>query len=66
MAVLQCKKGQKSTKFTNELETLPKGNSIIFGGYWNKNSETTFLSPTPPKNDGMAFCFKRLPLLEGF
>ena len=32
----------------------------------HKNSETTFISPTSPKNDGIAFCFKRLPLLEGF
>ena len=32
----------------------------------NKSSETTFISPTSPKNDGIGFCFKRLPLLEGF
>ena len=32
----------------------------------NKNSETTFISPTSPKNDGIAFGFKCLPLLDGF
>ena len=32
----------------------------------NKISETTFISPTFPKNDGIAFGFKRLPLLDGF
>ena len=32
----------------------------------NKNSETTFISPTSPKNDGITYGFKRLPLLVGF
>ena len=32
----------------------------------NKNSETTFISPTSPKIDGIAFRFKRVPLLEGY
>ena len=32
----------------------------------NENFKTTFISPTFPKNDGIAFCFKRLPLLDGF
>ena len=32
----------------------------------NENSETTLISPTSPKNAGIAFCFTRLPLLEGF
>ena len=35
-------------------------------GYPNKNFKTTFISPTFPKNDGIAFGFKRLPLLDGF
>ena len=29
----------------------------------NENSKTTFISPTSPKNNGIAFGFKRLPLL---
>ena len=29
----------------------------------DENSETTFISPTSPKNDGIAFDFKRLRLL---
>ena len=32
----------------------------------NKKTETTFKSPTSPKNDGISFGFKRLPLLDGF
>ena len=32
----------------------------------NKNVETTFISPTSPKNDGISFGFKRCPLLDGF
>ena len=32
----------------------------------NENSDTTFISPTSPKNDGIAFGFKCLPLLDGF
>ena len=32
----------------------------------NKSSETSFISPTSPKNDGIGFRFKRLPLLGGF
>ena len=32
----------------------------------NQNSENTFISSTSPKNDGIAFVFKYLPLLEGF
>ena len=32
----------------------------------NENSFATFISPTSPKNDGIAFGFKRLPLLGGF
>ena len=31
----------------------------------DENSETTFISPTSPKNDGIAFDFKRLPLSDG-
>jgi len=31
----------------------------------NENSKTTFISPTSPKNDGIAYDFKRLPLLDG-
>ena len=31
----------------------------------NENSETTLISPTSPKNDGIAFCFTRLPLFYG-
>ena len=31
----------------------------------NENSETTIISPTSPKNDGIAF-FKRLPRLDEF
>ena len=30
----------------------------------NENSETTFIITTSPKNDGIAFGFKRLPLFE--
>ena len=32
----------------------------------NPKTETTFISPTSPKNDGIGFGFKHLPLLEGF
>ena len=32
----------------------------------NPKTETTFISPTSPKNDGIAFGFKHLPLLERF
>ena len=32
----------------------------------NQNSENTFISSTSPKNDGIAFGFERLPLLDGF
>ena len=32
----------------------------------NKNSETTFICPTCPKNDEITFGFKRLPLLVKF
>ena len=32
----------------------------------NENSETTFMSPPSPQIDGIAFGFKRLPLLDGF
>ena len=32
----------------------------------NLNSETTFISPTTPKIDKIAFCFKCLPLSDGF
>ena len=32
----------------------------------NKNSESTFISQTSPKNDGIDFSFMRLPLLDGF
>ena len=35
-------------------------------GCRNKNSENTFISPTSPKNGGIAFGFKRLTLLGGF
>ena len=31
----------------------------------DENSETTFISQTSPKKDGIAFDFKRLPLLDG-
>ena len=34
--------------------------------YYCQNSETTIISPTSPKNDGIGFRLKRLPLLEGF
>ena len=32
----------------------------------NENSETTIISPTSPKNDGIAFGFKRFQLLNMF
>ena len=32
----------------------------------NENSEITFISQTSPKNDGIDFSFKHLPLLDGF
>ena len=32
----------------------------------DQNSETTFISPTSPKNDGITFGLKRLPLLDWF
>ena len=32
----------------------------------NKNSETTFISPTSPKNDGIVFDFRRSQVLDGF
>ena len=35
-------------------------------GCRNQNSETTFISPTSPKNDGIVFGFKCSPLLDGF
>ena len=35
-------------------------------GQPNKNFDTTFISPASPKNDGIAFGFKQLPLLGGF
>ena len=35
-------------------------------GYPNKNSFATFISPTSPKNDEIAFGFKRLTLLGWF
>ena len=35
-------------------------------GCLKNNYETTFRSPTSPKNDGIAFCLRCLPLLDGF
>ena len=32
----------------------------------NKKTETTSIIPTSPENDGIAFGFKHLSLLEGF
>ena len=58
---LQCKNSQKITKFKNCLK-------VQKWHFWcpNKNSETIFISPISPKIDGIGFCFKRYPLLEGF
>ena len=41
---------------------MPKNGTL---SAW-KNSETTFMSPPSPQIDGIAFGFKRLPLLDGF
>ena len=35
-------------------------------GCRNENFKTTFISPTSLKNNGIAFGFKRFPLLGGF
>ena len=35
-------------------------------GYPNENSFATFINPTSPKNDGIAFGFKHLTLLGWF
>ena len=50
---------------------LPEYENFWQNGYkkWhfgcpNENSKTTFISQTSPKNDEIAFRFKRLPLLD--
>ena len=49
-----------------KIATFDKSAQKWHFGCPNETLKTTFISPTTPKNDGIAFGFKRLPLLGGF
>ena len=54
---------RKDGHYCRKCPSLPAQKWLL--GCPNKHLETTFISPTSPKNDGIAFSFKRFPLLDG-